>query len=251
MLRCASRSLGRGLVCVLLLAAVTLGAGCTHQVGRVSVSERSSGALNGKGYYQVRSGDTLSEIALRYGMDYRVLARYNGIPYPYTIRVGQKLWLHDRGYSKSRRSTRSAKSSTASASRSKARSAPATASRESWIWPTSGRVVEGYRTSGKVNKGINIGGEIGQTVNAARSGEVVYAGDGLKSYGLLVIIKHDGQYISAYAYNRRTYVEEGDKVKKGQKIAQMGARQGASAQLHFEIRRDGQPVNPLNLLPAR
>lgn len=236
-------------MCVLLAA-------CSHNPSRVRVAERSSGALNGRGYYVVQRGDTLSEIALRYGMDYRVLARYNSVRYPYVIKQGQKLWLHDRGRTVAKRSTRGSESGAvrnAPAAKAKpaSRSTGSSASTEAWMWPTSGEVIVGFKTSGKVNKGINISGKMGQMVNAARSGEVVYAGEGLKSYGLLVIIKHDGHYISAYAYNRRAYVHEGDKVKKGQKIAQMGAKQGEHAQLHFEIRRDGLPVDPIRLLPGR
>ena len=241
-----------GLLC---LTASLLLSGCGMSPTGVSVSERSTGSLNGRGYYQVRRGDTLSEIAQRYGMNYRVLARYNGIRHPYTIHPGQKLYLRDRGRSSTGRSTSKRKASAKatkkkSATRSAKKAKPAV-SKEAWIWPTSGQVIARYRTSGQVNKGINIAGQSGQSVKAARSGEVVYAGDGLKSYGLLVIIKHDDQFLSAYAYNRRAHVKEGDKVKKGQKIAQMGAKQGARAQLHFEIRRDGRPVDPMRWLPAR
>jgi lipoprotein NlpD len=237
------------LVCVLLAA-------CSHNPSRVRVAERSSGALNGRGYYVVQRGDTLSQIAQSYGMDYRALARYNSVRYPYVIKQGQKLWLHDRGRTVTSRSTKGSGSGTArtapaAKTKSVARSSASSVSSEAWMWPTSGEVIAGFKTSGKVNKGINISGKMGQMVNAARSGEVVYAGEGLKSYGLLVIIKHDGQYISAYAYNRRAYVHEGDKVKKGQRIAQMGVKQGEQAQLHFEIRRNGLPVDPIRLLPRK
>jgi lipoprotein NlpD len=102
----------------------------------------------------------------------------------------------------------------------------------------------------KKSKGIDIGDRVGTPIYASAPGKVVYAGNGLRGYGNLIIIKHNSQYLSAYAYNRRLLVREGDWVKKGQSIAEMGKAASGQAMLHFEIRRAGIPVNPLNLLSS-
>jgi len=118
---------------------------------------------------------------------------------------------------------------------------------EVWIAPSKGRLGKGYSLGKKPHKGQNYHGGLGSPVVASRSGTVVYAGDGLKSYGLLVIIKHDERYLSAYAYNRKITVKEGQYVKQGETVAEMG-KKADTVTLHFEIRRDGKPVNPINLL---
>ena len=116
-----------------------------------------------------------------------------------------------------------------------------------WSWPIKGQILRGFYATG--NKGIDIAGSIGQTIKAARSGIVVYSGSGLSGYGKLLIIKHNYLYLSAYAHNRRLLVKEGQKVNKGQSIAEMGVGVNAKPSLHFEIRKNGKPVNPLNYLP--
>jgi lipoprotein NlpD len=121
---------------------------------------------------------------------------------------------------------------------------------ESWRWPTTGIVEEGYTTTGKVHKGIDIGGKYGQAIYAAKSGKVVYAGAGLKAYGLLIIIKHDERFLSAYAFNSKVLVAEGNQVRAGDKIAEMGKKESKHTHLHFEIRLDGKPQNPKRYLPA-
>lgn len=114
-----------------------------------------------------------------------------------------------------------------------------------WSWPTAGTLLTSYSSK---NKGIDIGGRYGQPVIAAASGKVVYAGGGLRGYGKLVIIKHNSQYLSAYAHNNRLIVRDGEWVKRGQIIADMGQDGTRGAVLHFEIRLNGNPVNPLKLL---
>lgn len=114
-----------------------------------------------------------------------------------------------------------------------------------WSWPAAGVLLSSYSPK---TKGIDIGGKIGQPVCAASSGQVVYAGGGLRGYGKLVIIKHDNQYLSVYAYNRLLFVRDGDWVKRGQKIADMGRNGTGLEILHFEIRKQGNPINPLNLI---
>ena len=117
-----------------------------------------------------------------------------------------------------------------------------------WVWPTEGRIKD---TFSEKSRGVGIAGGINQPVHASASGTVVYSGSGLRGYGNLVIIKHDDTYLSAYGHNSRVLVQEGDRVVRGQKIAEMGHTDSGSAKLHFEIRKQGQPVNPLEFLPAR
>jgi lipoprotein NlpD len=120
-----------------------------------------------------------------------------------------------------------------------------------WIWPSTGKVVVTYANGDPTRQGIDIAGEIGQPVRAARDGEVVYSGAGLIGYGELVIIKHSPELLSAYGHNRVRLVKEGDKIKAGQKIAEMGKNATNRVLLHFEVRKNGKPVDPLPLLPAR
>lgn len=120
-----------------------------------------------------------------------------------------------------------------------------------WRWPATGKVSEYFKTKGTVNKGINIAGTKGSAVVAAANGKVVYAGNGLLGYGNLVIVDHDQQFLSAYAHNSRVLVKENDMVKAGQKIAEMGKTGADRVMLHFEIRRDGKPMNPLKYLPKK
>lgn len=120
-----------------------------------------------------------------------------------------------------------------------------------WLWPADGQVIGRFSDGARVNKGIDIGGKLGDSVHSTRSGVVVYAGNGLAGYGNLVIIKHDDVYLSAYAHNKTILVKEGQTVKAGDKIADIGSSGSAYPKLHFEIRRDGKPVNPIQLLPKR
>ena len=120
-----------------------------------------------------------------------------------------------------------------------------------WRWPADGKVVEGFVAGDPDHKGLKIAGHEGQEVRAAAPGKIVYSGSGLIGYGRLIIIKHNNNFLSAYGHNRKIIVKEGDQVKGGQLIAEMGNPRGGSPMLHFEIRRDGKPVNPAALLPRR
>ena len=120
-----------------------------------------------------------------------------------------------------------------------------------WQWPAKGAVIARFREKGKVNKGLNIAAKRGESVFAAASGSVVYAGSGLLGYGNLIIINHNQQYLSAYAHNSKIFVKEKDKVDGGEKIAEAGNSGKTRTMLHFEIRKDGKPVNPLLYLPKR
>lgn len=127
--------------------------------------------------------------------------------------------------------------------------APATATDGKWSWPASGRVIAGFNESS--NKGVDIGGKPGDPVFAAAPGKVVYSGSGLRGYGKLVVIKHDQEYNSVYAHNQNLLVKENDVVTKGQKIAELGSTDADRPKLHFEIRRQGRAVDPMQYLPAR
>ncbi len=131
-------------------------------------------------------------------------------------------------------------------------SKPVTAgSQGKWLWPASGTLVSRFSSNTSLKKGIDIAGQLGQSIVATADGSVVYAGSGLRGYGELVIIKHNDTFISAYGHNRRLLVNEGQTVKAGQKIAEMGSTGTDQVKVHFEIRRQGKPVDPLQYLPKR
>lgn len=121
----------------------------------------------------------------------------------------------------------------------------------SWRWPATGSVVGTFVGGDQTKQGVDIAGNEGDPVFATADGEVVYSGNGLIGYGELIIIKHNANFLSAYGHNRKRLVQEGEKVKAGQKIAEMGATAAARNELHFEIRKNGKPVNPLEYLPVR
>lgn len=214
------------------------------------------------GQYEVRSGDTLYSIALRHDVDYRDLARWNGIGRNYLIKPGQKLRLSppDGGTP----ATRTADSGRGSDDGGKTRGGDrSTTSRPSspppsrqepersvgdWQWPLKGEIVRGFELPS--SKGLDIGAAEGARVRAAAGGRVVYSGSALKGYGELIIIKHNETYLSAYGYNRRRLAEEGDEVAAGEVIAEVGSGPAQKSMLHFEIRKAGKPVDPLRLLPA-
>ncbi|MDR2243985.1 MAG: peptidoglycan DD-metalloendopeptidase family protein [Burkholderiales bacterium] len=141
-------------------------------------------------------------------------------------------------------------SSTTTPPSSPAQTATASAGGVEWSWPTQGRVISTYSEKSSF-KGIDIVGTIGQSVVASAAGRVVYVGSGLRGYGKLVIVKHNDTFLSVYAHNRELLVEQGQQVARGQKIAEMGNTDADQVKLHFEIRRDGKPVDPLQYLPAR
>jgi len=120
-----------------------------------------------------------------------------------------------------------------------------------WQWPVNGKVVRDFSAAGNGNKGVDIVGDYNQPVYAAAGGVVVYSGSGLRGYGNLIIIKHSELYLSAYAHNNSLLVKEGERLKKGTQIATMGNSDSDTVMLHFEIRRDGKPVDPLSFLPKR
>ena len=194
-----------------------------------SGANRSAVASNASGVHEVRRGETLASIARRHGTDYRTLARLNGLAPPYTIYPGQRLRLPG------------------TAAGASTGGVPMQAG--GWVWPTTGHVVRGFSQANGGNKGLNIAGQIGQAVRAAAAGTVVYAGNGLRQYGNLLIVKHSPDYLSAYGFLQRIDVAEGSVVAQGQNIALMGGPGDGSGLLHFEIRLHGTPVDPASLLP--
>lgn len=226
------------------------------------------------GLYRVHRGDTLFGIAFKYGLDYRNLAVWNKISSPYTIYPDQVLRLRAPANTSTASTTgvRQPSSSTRTGSSSpppqkadpspaskpppaKAAAAPppkpASSGSSTWAWPVQGRLLRTFKAGDATRNGIDIVGQEGGPVMAASSGEVVYSGNGLIGYGELVIIRHDERMLSAYAHNRRRLVAEGDTIRQGQKIAEVGRNDRNETVLHFEIRRDGKPVDPLQYLPRR
>lgn len=201
--------------------------------------------------YVVHRGDTLYSIASRHGLDYRHLAAINNIHPPYTIHIGERLRLGSGQPSIAARNETSADSAQA-ADASRGIAAPDVADDNiDWRWPYKGMVVNGFSSTGKVNDGIDILGKPGAKIHATAPGVVVYAGGGLRGYGKLVIVRHNKRFLSAYGRNAKIYVKEGEKVSAGQVISSLGKANGADELLHFEIRRNGKPQNPLKYLPRR
>jgi lipoprotein NlpD len=211
--------------------------------------------------YTVRSGDTLFGIAFRAGLNYRDVAAWNGIDEPYTIRIGQTLRLSPPSSATVKSSASKPTQKNNSATIGSAAVSPSTTSVSkpaepmlsniNWKWPARGEIIGRFVVDDKTQQGINISGKTGQPINAAADGVVVYSGTGLIGYGELLIVKHNNEWISAYAHNSKRLVAEGVKVKAGQQIAEMGDTGSVSTMLHFEIRRNGKPVDPLLYLPER
>lgn len=255
------RALVLALVSSLILACST---------GYAPVSEQSLGAIRsapvGANEYRVRPGDTLIAIAFRLGIDYRDLIRINNLKDQNLIYSGQV--LKTKG-SPSRTSAARSSTSTSRTQKTTATqpqsSTPAASTNPrtiqtppnvasssiKWSWPHAGKILARFSTREGGNKGVDLSGRIGDPIKAAAAGQVVYAGSGLLGYGNLVIISHNRDFLSAYAHNSRILVKENQKVKVGQVVAELGNTGASVPMLHFEIRRDGQPVDPLGYLPKR
>jgi lipoprotein NlpD len=227
------------------------------------------------GYYTVKPGDTLRHIGLDTGQSVRDLMRWNNLENPNVIEVGQVLRIVlptnenplvvTRPVTSGTAATATAATPTRPASGASAPAAagapaaapvitstpPAAPSEDdvAWIWPAQGKLIAGFDEV--KNKGYDIDGKAGDPVIAAGDGRVVYAGAGLRGYGNLIILKHNNTYLTAYAHNQTLLVKEDQAVKKGQKIAEMGSSDADRVKLHFEIRRQGKPVDPAKYLPAK
>lgn len=206
----------------------------------------------GEGYHIVRSGETLYTIAWRYGRDYRDLARWNRLGDGSLIYPGQVIQLNaPRGTSAAAPAQRPASSPGRPAAAPQTPPGIPAEPPPPWRWPTTGDVVVEFGGRPGSGTGILIDGTPGQPVRAAAAGRVVYAGGGLIGYGQLVIVKHNDTYLSAYGHNASLLVAEGESIARGQRIATMGEGPGREPRLHFEIRRNGKPVDPRQYLPAR
>lgn len=227
------------------------------------------------GYYTVKPGDTLIRIGLENGQNWKDLVKWNSLDNPNIIEVGQVLRVVQPGLDANAASSKpittariesrplEAKGVAPAASGAVAAVpaappptavAPTATARDGdddlvWSWPAAGPVLAPF-DDGK-SKGLSIGGKAGDPVYAAADGRVVYAGSGLRGYGNLIILKHNNTYLTAYAHNQTLLVKEDQTVKRGQKIAEMGSTDADSVKLHFEIRKQGKPIDPAKLLPPR
>ena len=240
---------------VILAAAVAAAlAACSSAVTRETgpVSTPKYGATR-----VVQRGDTLYRVATENGIALRDLAAWNGIAAPYTIYPGQQLVLYPK--SGGAVATRPAPVGSSGTQAPAAASAPVArppaaaplASGVAWRWPVDGVLLSRYVAGEPTKQGVDIAGTAGSAVRAAGDGTVVYSGSGLVGYGELVIIKHNEQWLSAYGHNRSRMVNEGAKVKAGQQIAELGRTGASRDMLHFEIRYNGKPVDPLLYLPKK
>ena len=211
-----------------------------------------------KGFHKVISGDTLYSIAWRYGLDYRYIARWNSISERYVIYPGQEIRLiPTTGSSRPEVPPQIATRPTSPAtSKPPVKNKTATSTKPTvtqsivkWRWPADGPLLTSNTPTSK--NGVDISGIVGQSIDAAATGEVVYSGSGLLGYGKLIIIKHNETFLSAYAHNQNIHITEGDKVVAGQRIATMGYGKNNKPMLHFEIRKNGKPTNPLLFLPKK
>lgn len=233
--------------------------------------------------YIVKKGETLYSIAWRANSDVRYLAKLNKIYSPYKIYPGQKIFLVAKKPTNSAEANKNKtlhkklnKNSTLASEKSTKKTLASTKKQaygknvggtkivekasptsdfsqkiKRWQWPVSGKVIEYFSNSLQGNKGINIAGRRGTKIKSAANGKVVYAGDALRGYGKLIIIKHNDDYLSAYAHNDQILVKEEQLIKRGDVIAKMGSTDASTVMLHFEVRFRGESVNPLKYLPKR
>ncbi len=218
------------------------------------------------GYYTVKPGDTLLRISLEHGQSMQEVVRWNQLENPNRIEVGQVLRVVPPVSSEvvvkpvtkpqvvatpaSAPQAAASEPATPASAPASAASKPALAEDDiNWIWPANGSILAGF--DDVKNKGVDIGGKAGEPVLAAADGRVVYVGAGLRGYGNLIILKHNNVYLTAYAHNQTLLVKEDQSVLKGQKIAEMGSSDADRVKLHFEVRRQGKPVDPTKYLPAR
>lgn len=262
---------------ILCSAVVLLMAGCAS---KPVVNPTQSRLIVIPQYYTVKAGDTLSQIASRYNLDYREIARINNIDSSYTIYTNQSLRLHNGGKDAPRIQVKTSATpapvaiqTTTLPVQQPVRTTPQPASTVrntptvtpppilpntpttlpsglSWQWPASGPVLQQFDLARDI-KGVRISGNPGDPVRAAADGEVVYASDRLTEYGNLVLVRHSNGYVTAYAHNSKMIVKENDRVKAGQKIAEMGSSGTTQTMLEFQVRLNGKPINPASLLPAR
>ncbi len=245
-----SCALTRIIRCCAILLITLLVSGC------ISTQIQSSRHA-GNGWYTVKPSDTLYSIAWRYGLDYKELASWNKISDDYIINLGQRLVMYNPGRKTVAQAPVSSTSSNASGASTTDQPLVKSTVESStldtnpparWRWPVKGKLLNTFSIKKLDRRGVDIAGKLGQAVRATAAGRVVYSGNGLVGYGNLIIIKHNETYLSAYAYCKERLVSEGNVVKAGAIIARMGQHKNKSARLHFEIRKDGKPVDPMDYL---
>lgn len=280
-------SRGLGVWGAAVLAGLVL-AGCGTRLNRAPVEDRGTASASGQqgaapvveatllpgaenagkpGYYTVKPGDTLIRIGLETGQSWKDIARWSSLENANLIEVGQVLRVVPPVAAERPRSVAAANAPRASAAAAlpttgtaevvaaspapppAASAAAASDDQPGFIWPASGTLLAGFDEAR--NKGFDISGKAGDPVLAAADGRVVYAGAGLRGYGNLIILKHNNIFLTAYAHNQTLLVKEDQAVRRGQKIAEMGSTDTDRVKLHFEVRRQGKPVDPARYLPAR
>jgi lipoprotein NlpD len=217
-------------------------------------------------YHFVEPGETLYSISWAYGHDFREVATWNDIPPPYVVKRGQKLRVAElvRPAQTPKKGNKNSTvaiianagkdQNTKADTQVSSNRAPdvSRAQKLAWRWPIKdGKIIQTFDAGNPAKQGVDVTGKFGQPVYSAEAGRVVYSGGGLNHYGKLIIVKHNETFLSAYAHNKRLLVKEGDVLKSGQRIAEMGSTGTNTTKLHFEIRRNGKPVNPLHYLPRR
>lgn len=269
-LQAQTRTLLAGFATLVFLGACTTTGNQAPVVDRLP-SRSSDSAVAKDGIYIVKAGDTLYSIALDNGLDWRELARANNLVDPSKLSVGQQLRVAGATGVVAGVSNQSAPmddtgvevtpiSPAGIAKPVEAKPLEPTPAPEikppaptavtmGFIWPHPGSIIQGYKAG--VNKGIDLAAKVGDPVLASQAGRVVYSGNALRGYGNLIILKHDNNLLTAYAHNKTLLVKEGEPVTKGQKIAEAGQSDTDRPKLHFEVRKQGKPVDPMDYLPAR
>ena len=222
---------------------------CVNYTGRAPVRDVNTHRVGHDLYYTVQSGETLYAVAWRYEMDYQKLAKLNRLNPPYSIHPGQQIRLSGLpskiAPKKKAAGIKVKQIKKVSRAKTYKRVYESNQLVRRWLWPAKGKVISRFSY---LNKGINILGKYNEPVVATANGLVVYAGNGIRGYGNLLIIKHNKSYLSAYAYNSQLLVKTGNKVHAGQQIAKMGMNNAGQVILHFEIRKKGKPINPMGKL---
>jgi lipoprotein NlpD len=203
----------------------------------------------GPGWYLVKPTDTLYSIAWRYGLDYRELARWNGLSEPYQVQPGEQLLLIEPDKLPPPPQAEVTETGHIPPKVVVKTLTPDYNRVVRWRWPTQGMVINHFSNNELGNRGIDIAGSAGQPVYSVADGKVVYSGNGLADYGDLIIVKHNETFLSAYAFNSKRLVAEGASVNQGEQIAEMGYGKDKKPLLHFQIRKEGRPVDPEDYLP--
>lgn len=203
------------------------------------------------GYYTVKPGDTVMQISRNTSQNWRDIVKWNNLESANQIEVGQVLRVVqlDTNGATTKPPIATAPIITPLPPLPPASTSATLEDEIPWIWPSSGTLISGYDEV--KSKGLKIAGKLGDPIYASADGRVVYAGSGLRGYGNLVILKHNETYLTAYAHNQTLLVKEDQTVRKGQRIADMGSSDADKVMLHFEVRRNGKPVDPAKYLPSR